>query len=244
MQDEARKDELDVEEPSSRSQFLKIAGGTGAAGALALFIAACGGDDEKSSSSSSSGSDTEKMGSGSAKGDLEIVNYALTLEYLEVAFYQAAIDSGEVKTKAVGEVAKTIVEDEIAHVEALTATVKQLGGTPAAKPKTNFDDVLAGGEKKILETAASVENLGAAAYLGQAAQHQEQGSPGRRAVDPHGRGPPRRGAQQRDRQDDRARRRVRQAGRHGHGAQGRQAVHPGLEPDDFERRRQKCPTTT
>ena len=167
MQDEARKDELDTEEPSSRSQFLKIAGGTGAAGALALFIAACGGDDE-SSSSSSSGSDTEKKSSGSAKGDLEIVNYALTLEYLEVAFYKAAIDSGEVKTKAVAEVAKTIVEDEIAHVEALTATVKQLGGTPAAKPKTNFDDVLAGGEKKILETAASVENLGAAAYLGQA----------------------------------------------------------------------------
>jgi rubrerythrin len=166
MQDEARKDELDTEEPSSRSQFLKIAGGTGAAGALALFIAACGGDD--SSSSSSGKSETEKMGSDSAKGDLEIVNYALTLEYLEVAFYQAAIDSGEVKTKAVGEVAKTIVEDEIEHVAALTATVKQLGGTPAAKPKTNFDDVLAGGEKKILETAASVENLGAAAYLGQA----------------------------------------------------------------------------
>jgi ferritin-like protein len=168
MQDEARKDELDTEEPSSRSQFLKIAGGTGAAGALALFIAACGGDDEKSSSSSSSGSDTEKMSSGSAKGDLKIVNYALTLEHLEVAFYQAAIDSGEVKTKAVGEVAKTIVEDELAHVEALTATVKQLGGTPAAKPMTDFEDVLAGGEKKILETAASVENLGAAAYLGQA----------------------------------------------------------------------------
>ena len=167
MQDEARKDELDTEEPSSRSQFLKIAGGTGAAGALALFIAACGGDDEKSSSSSSSSSD-KKTDSGSAKGDLEIVNYALTLEHLEVAFYQAAIDSGEVKTKAVGEVAKTIVEDELAHVEALTATAKQLGGTPAAKPKTNFDDVLAGGEKKILETAATVENLGAAAYLGQA----------------------------------------------------------------------------
>ena len=70
MQDEARKDELDTEEPSSRSQFLKIAGGTGAAGALALFIAACGGDDETSSSSSSSGSDTEKTSSGSAKGDL------------------------------------------------------------------------------------------------------------------------------------------------------------------------------
>lgn len=165
MQDEATKDELVSEEPSSRSQFLKIAGGTGAAGALALFIAACGGDDNSSSSSSDT---SEKKSTAGAKGDIEIVNYALTLEYLEVAFYQAAIDSGEVKTKAVGEVAKTIVQDEIEHVAALTATVKQLGGTPAAKPKTNFDDVLAGGEKMILETAATVENLGAAAYLGQA----------------------------------------------------------------------------
>lgn len=165
MQDEATKDELVSEEPSSRSQFLKIAGGTGAAGALALFIAACGGDDKSSSSSSDT---SEKKSTAGAKGDIEIVNYALTLEYLEVAFYQAAIDSGEVKTKAVGEVAKTIVQDEIEHVAALTATVKQLGGTPAAKPKTNFDDVLAGGEKMILETAATVENLGAAAYLGQA----------------------------------------------------------------------------
>lgn len=165
MQDEATKDELVTEEPSSRSQFLKIAGGTGATGALALFIAACGGDDNSSSPSSDT---SEKKSTAGAKGDIEIVNYALTLEYLEVAFYQAAIDSGEVKTKAVGEVAKTIVQDEIEHVAALTATVKQLGGTPAAKPKTNFDDVLAGGEKMILETAATVENLGAAAYLGQA----------------------------------------------------------------------------
>ncbi len=96
------------------------------------------------------------------------MNYALTLEYLEADFYQQVLDSGEVKDKKIAEVAKTISDDENEHVTALTATVKQLGGTPAAKPKTNFDDVLAGGEKKILETAATVENLGAAAYLGQA----------------------------------------------------------------------------
>jgi len=166
MQDEAVKDEQAPEEPSSRAQFLKIAGGTGAAGALAIFLAACGDDEE--SSSSSSDSESKDMSSGSAKGDLEIVNYALTLEYLEADFYKQVLESGEVKDKKVAEVAKTIAEDENQHVVALTATVKQLGGTPAAKPKTNFDDVLAGGEKKILETAATVENLGAAAYLGQA----------------------------------------------------------------------------
>ena len=180
MQDEA-KDELAPEERSSRSQFLKIAGGTGAAGALAIFLAACGDDDKDSSSSSDTKTESS---SGSAKSDIEIVNYALLLEYLEATFYKEAIASGEVKTKAVGEVAKTISEDENEHVAALTATVKMLGGNPVAKPKFNFDDVLAGGEKKILETAASVENLGAAAYLGQARPDQEQGRARRRPVHP------------------------------------------------------------
>lgn len=157
-------DEL-TESQSSRAQFLKVAGGAGAAGALAIFVAACGGDDDKDSASKPA---EKKPTSADTKGDLEIVNYALTLEYLEAAFYKQAIESGEVKTPAVVEVAKTIYADEQEHVAALTATVKQLGGTPAAMPKTAFDDVIAGGEKMILTTAAAVENLGAAAYLGQA----------------------------------------------------------------------------
>lgn len=49
----------------------------------------------------------------------------------------------------------------------MRATVKDLGGTPE-KPKTNVDSVIQGGPDMVLETAATVENLGAAAYLGQA----------------------------------------------------------------------------
>lgn len=169
MSDKLAPEELAPEDQSSRSQFLKLAGGTGAAGALAIFVAACGGDDKKKSSSGSSGS----SGSSSKKakpdkGDLAIVNYALTLEYLEAQFYQEAIDSGQVKTKAYAEVAKTILKDEQEHVQALIATVEQLGGKPAAKPKGQFKKVISGGEKMILTTAAVFENLGASAYLGQA----------------------------------------------------------------------------
>jgi len=165
---DAALDQLAREDAGSRAQFLKMVGGAGAAGALAIFVAACGGDDEETTGGGSTGGEGG-TGGGASKSDLDIVNYALTLEFLESDFYQQVLDSGEIKDPMIAEVAKGIAEDEMEHVEALTATVEQLGGTPVKAPKTNFGDVLAGGADKILETAATVENLGAAAYLGQAA---------------------------------------------------------------------------
>jgi rubrerythrin len=151
-----------AEDPSSRKRFLRMMGGAGAAGAFAIFMAACGGDDDDSAATSTPQSKPMAMG-----GDLAIVQYALTLEHLETDFYNAVIDSGVVKNKALAETAKMIRDNEQEHVDALTSTVEKLGGTPK-RPKTTFDAVLEGGEKKVLETAATVENLGAAAYLGQA----------------------------------------------------------------------------
>jgi rubrerythrin len=167
----AALDQLAREDAGSRGQFLKMVGGAGAAGALAIFVAACGGDDEEEGTSGGSGSSSSggsSGGGGGSKGDIAIVNYALTLEFLEADFYKQVLDSGEVKNEQVGEVAKEFLENEQEHVEALMATVEQLGGKPVKAPTTNFEDVLAGGEAMILETAATVENLGAAAYLGQA----------------------------------------------------------------------------
>jgi rubrerythrin len=158
-----------ADDPSDRKRFLRMMGGAGAASAFAIFLAACGGDDDSSSASSGAGSTTKtKTNSESAsKGDLEIVEYALTLEHLETDFYNAAIDSGVIKDMALAETAKMIRDHEQQHVDALTGTVKQLGGKPK-RPKTNFDAVLEGGPTMVLNTAAQVENLGAAAYLGQA----------------------------------------------------------------------------
>src|SRR4051794_1374286 len=158
-------------DPSDRKRFLKAVGGTAGAGAFALFLAACGSDDKKSSSSSSSGSTTStqqataKTGTEMfGKGDLGILGYALTLEYLETQFYADAAKSGKLSGKVLS-VAKEFGDEESEHVKALEATIKKLGGKLPAKPKAKFPLT---SEKSILKLAATVENLGANAYLGQA----------------------------------------------------------------------------
>jgi rubrerythrin len=158
------------DDPTSRKRFLRMVGGAGATGALGLLLAACGGDDKNSTSTAAAGAGGGAARARDNKNDLAIVNYALTLEYLEADFYEQAVMSGQIEDKAVADMAKRIAAAERSHVEALKATAKNLGGTPAMRPVTKFDDVIAGGPTKILETAAIVENLGAAAYLGQAAR--------------------------------------------------------------------------
>jgi hypothetical protein len=76
----------------SRRKFMAVGGGSAA---LAAFFAASGDDSGTTTtmstpSKSSGGSETEQFG----KGDIGILNYALTLEYLETAFYADVIKSG------------------------------------------------------------------------------------------------------------------------------------------------------
>jgi rubrerythrin len=138
---------------------------TGGSTALAAFLAACGSDSGTTTGtatqSGSGKSETEQFG----KGDVGILNYALTLEYLETAFYKDVVKSGLFKGAELAAI-KKFGSEEAEHVAALTAAVKQLGGKPAPEPKTEFPLKSA---KSVLQLAGTVENLGAAAYLGQAA---------------------------------------------------------------------------
>jgi rubrerythrin len=161
-----------TEDPSSRKRFLQMMGGAGAANALAIFIAACGDDDDSPGGTSAGGTMAEREKAAGGQ-DLAIVQYALTLEHLETDFYNAVLEAGVIEDMALAEAAKMIRDNEQEHVDALTATVKKLGGTPK-RPRTTFDAVLEGGPDTVLETAAAVENLGAAAYLGQAGRIQSK----------------------------------------------------------------------
>jgi hypothetical protein len=149
-----------VKDPVSRRKFMALTGGSAAA---AAFLAACGSDSDTTTSSTATAggdSETEQFG----KGDIGILNYALTLEYLETAFYADVVKSGLFKGADLETIRKFGAE-EAEHVSALSAAVKQMGGKPAPQPKTEFPLQNA---KSVLELASTVENLGAAAYLGQA----------------------------------------------------------------------------
>jgi hypothetical protein len=102
------------------------------------------------------------MGSGAGGGDVDILNFALTLEYLESTFYKEA----KTRAKASGELKSLIgllADDEQQHVEALTATIKQLGGKPVAEPKFDFPYTNTAGFLKLAQT---FEDTGVSAYNG------------------------------------------------------------------------------
>lgn len=110
------------------------------------------------------------MGAGASEtGDLGIVNYALTLEYLEAQFYDKVIQSGLFSGRNLS-VIKEFGAEEHQHVAALTTVAKSLG-TPAMEPTGKFPLTSAAAVTKL---AATVENLGAAAYLGQAGRIQSK----------------------------------------------------------------------
>lgn len=99
-------------------------------------------------------------------GDAGILNFALTLEYLESTFYKEAKRragaSGELKS-----LIDLVGSDEDEHVKVLTSTIKQLGGKPVAEPKFDFPYK---STKEFLELAQTFEDTGVSAYNGAAPQ--------------------------------------------------------------------------
>jgi ferritin-like protein len=157
MSDVLRLEELDVDgaiqetadqvDPFTRASFLRkagigvgaVAGGGAVLGALPSIASA-----------------------GVAASDVAILNFALTLEYLEAAFYTEAVNKGNFSGE-VGKFASIVRAHEAAHVAFLKGA---LGKAAVKKPNFNFKGTTTD-EAKFKATAQVLEDTGVAAYLGQ-----------------------------------------------------------------------------
>jgi len=110
--------------------------------------------------------------------DLDVLNYALTLEHLEDAFYQQGLEmfseedfanaealqsQPEEARQAVYGYVQTVGEHESIHAQVLTQAVDLLGGVPA-EPSTydfGFESV-----DEMLALGQTIENTGVGAYAG------------------------------------------------------------------------------
>jgi bacterioferritin (cytochrome b1) len=112
--------------------------------------------------------------------DLDVLNYALSLEHLENAFYReglamfdeedfAAADAlesyDEDRRRDIRSQVQTIAEHEATHVDVLTQSIELLGGTPVEEDSYNFG---VGSVGDFLGLAQVLENTGVAAYAGAA----------------------------------------------------------------------------
>ncbi len=127
--------------------------------------------------------------------DIDILQFALNLEYLEAEFYTVARTGKTIDQLGIGITgggnsggttggkkvtfiegstlalsADEIASDERAHVTLLRTTITSLGGTPIAKPAINLNALGTGFESQeaFLTLARAFEDVGVSAYAGAA----------------------------------------------------------------------------
>ena len=157
MQDLFKIEELDVDgaireaaetvDPGTRGAFLKKAG-------IGLGAVALGGG--------VMGALARPAFGATPASDVAILNFALTLEYLEAEFYTQAVASGVLRGE-LAEFSRVVKSHEVQHVNFLKSA---LGSAAVKKPKFDFKGTTSD-SKKFATTAQVLESTGVAAYLGQ-----------------------------------------------------------------------------
>jgi rubrerythrin len=102
---------------------------------------------------------------------MDVLNYALTLEHLEYAFYRDGVGlftfGNDGRGTSIDANLAAIRDHEMAHVAALTQAISDLGGEPVAEATYDFGDAYSD-PAAFLATAMALENTGVSAYDGAA----------------------------------------------------------------------------
>ena len=109
------------------------------------------------------------------ENDFEVLNYALTLEYLEAEFYtrgirnidDAALEQVGPEEAPVLNRLRVVRDHEITHVETLAGTIEALGGDPVPSPEFDFGTAVQD-PAEFVATGAMLEDIGVSAYAGAA----------------------------------------------------------------------------
>jgi len=122
--------------------------------------------------------------------DIDILNYALTLEHLEYAFYRDGLMKfgerelegakvfdglGRYLRRRVRENLVRIREHEDTHVETLKGVIESLGGKPVPEATYNFEKTAFTSVAKFVSVAQFLENTGVSAYDGAIAHIENAG---------------------------------------------------------------------
>ena len=172
---------------NTRRQF--VAGSAGALGGLtagAGFVGPSlaqedGEDDEEDDEEADDGEDGDEPIENEFEDDVDILNYARTLELLEARFYQQGLENISEEEfctcgvlsedsplrERVYEELETIQAHEESHAETLGTVIEDLGGEPVEEPEFDFGLAV---EYPIafLATAVQLEDVGVSAYAGAA----------------------------------------------------------------------------
>lgn len=143
-----------------RRSFLKYAGLVGVGAGLVVGGGVFGGGVAGAATSGRAAAAAIDM------SDIDILNYALTLEYLEADFYATGLAAGLLSDREL-ELVTPIGDHENQHVTAVTEAVKAFGGTPATKPKITYPAGVFDSRDSFLKNASVFEELGVTAYHGQ-----------------------------------------------------------------------------